>query len=231
MAIPVPDSYLLTKYLHVLAFAYWLGADLGVFYAARLAARADLGTAERRRALRLALLLDMGPRTALILVLPTGLTLTVLGGWVEADGRLILAVWIAAAAWLALAWWLFLAGDRPARTAALWRGLDLGVRAIVVAGAALFAASSLTGHGPLQANWLALKLLLYAAAVAIGVILRFLLADWFRGMSLVSAGGTGVASGNALVARASRRAEAWALLLWFLVAAIALLGVAQPRIA
>ena len=224
------DGYLLTKYLHLLAFAYWLGADLGVFYAARLAARGDLATAERRRALRLALLLDMGPRTGLILVLPSGFTLTVLGGWLEAGSPAIVAAWLVAGAWLALAWWLFLAGERPAGAAQRWRRVDLGVRAVVIAGSLLAAVSSLAGLGPLRASWLALKLLLYAAVVAIGVVLRFLLADWFRGMSLVAAGGSDVARGNAIVARASLRAERWALLLWLLVAAIALLGVTQPAL-
>ena len=51
--------------LHLILFVYWLGADLGVFYAAKFVARSDLTVEERHRFLELTLLIDMGPRTGL----------------------------------------------------------------------------------------------------------------------------------------------------------------------
>ena len=42
-------EYQLLHFFHVLLFAYWLGADLGVHLAARFAIRADLPFAERMR--------------------------------------------------------------------------------------------------------------------------------------------------------------------------------------
>ena len=56
-------TYDIWRYIHVLLFVYWLGADLGVYYAAKYVARADLPLDERLRFLDLTLLLDMGPRT------------------------------------------------------------------------------------------------------------------------------------------------------------------------
>ncbi len=220
------DWYPLFRYAHLLAFVYWLGADLGVFYAARYAARGGLSSAERHRFLRLALLLDMGPRTALILVVPTGFTLAVGGGWLPADMGLVGFVWAASLAWLVLTWWLHLAEGKSAWIEP-WRLIDLGVRFAVIAFFAAGGLAALSGLGPLHSRWLALKALLYAAVVGIGVLLRVLLADWLRGMRLVDSG-EDVGLGNRLIEVAARRAERWALLLWLLVAGIALLGVAQP---
>ena len=64
------NSYGLWQYFHILLFVYWLGADLGVFLASRYVARADLPTPERLRFLEMLLKVDMGPRTALILMMP-----------------------------------------------------------------------------------------------------------------------------------------------------------------
>jgi hypothetical protein len=57
-------DYTLWQYLHILLFVYWLGADLGVFLAARYVARTDLSLDERLRFLDLLLKIDMGPRSA-----------------------------------------------------------------------------------------------------------------------------------------------------------------------
>jgi hypothetical protein len=107
--------------------------------------------------------------------------------------------------------------------------VDLGIRLAVIALFAGAAIAALAGYGPLHARWLALKALLYATAVGIGIVLRVLLADWLRGMRLVESG-EDVALGNGLIQLAATRAERWALLLWLLVAAIALLGVVQPSL-
>jgi len=220
------DSYLLVKYLHVLAFVYWLGADLGVFLAARYAARPDLALAERRRFLRLTLLLDMGPRSGLILMVPTGITLASRGGWTDLDAAALAMVWISATLWLALTWALYFREGEQGAVAA-WRRVDIAVRIVVVAGFTSMAVASLAGYGPVRADWLAFKALLFAGAVSIGLMLRLCLRDWLRGMRLIGSG-EDVGLGNGLVAVASRRAERWALLLWLFVALTALLGVVQP---
>ena len=74
------DTYTLLVFLHVVLFAYWLGADLGVHLAARFAIRSDLPFEERMRFLVLILLIDLGPETAITLMVPLGLTLAVMSG-------------------------------------------------------------------------------------------------------------------------------------------------------
>ena len=224
------DHYLFIKFLHVLAFAYWLGADLGVFFAARYAARADLSLDERRRFLALLLLVDMGPRTALILVLPTGATLAALLGLLTIERWQLLALWLASLAWLALAWRLYLHDEAGGSRIEFARRLDLAVRGLVIAGCGGLGAAALLGAGPLGAAWLGLKALLYACVVLLGVLLRGVLAEWRAGLRLVAAG-TDIEAGNARVASAARRGERYGLSLWALLAVIAWLGVAKPALA
>jgi hypothetical protein len=128
------------QFIHILLLVYWLGADLGVYLCARYVGRADLPLAERRRFLELLVQLDMGPRTALVLMIPTGLALALLGGWLPLDPASVAAIGVAALAWLGLVWHLHRSGSM---SGALWR-IDHYLRHAVVAltlgwGAALLA--------------------------------------------------------------------------------------------
>lgn len=227
----MPTEYAAWQYLHILLFVYWLGADLGVFLAARFVARADLPLAERLRFLDLLLKIDMGPRTALILMVPVGATLAVQLGVVAFLVDWLPLVWLASIAWLALAWRIALRPQHP--TAAVCTTIDRGVRwALVLAISTLAIVSLLTG-APVFAPWLAAKLLLFAGVVTLGLLLRGVLGDWaagFAALRTAAADNTGAAAAaaNARITAAQRRATPYALLLWLLVAAIAFLGVAKP---
>ena len=204
---------------------YWLGADLGVFMASRYVAKAELALAERLRFLEMLLKLDMGPRTALILMIPVGFMLAVRLGLAPFAQNLLPFIWIFALGWLALAWRLFLTGH-SANTATLAK-LDHWLRVSV---AALFvsmgAAALLTGT-PIEARWLAVKLLLFGIVVVIGLLLRGVLRAWARGFALLRAN-TEIASANALIISAYQRSTRLAHGLWLLVALIAMLGVTKP---
>ena len=60
-------------FFHILMFVIWLGMDVGVYYCGKYTTRRDLTYQERRRFLELLMLLDMGPRTALVMMVPLGL--------------------------------------------------------------------------------------------------------------------------------------------------------------
>lgn len=223
------SGYSLLQYLHILLFVYWLGADLGVFLASRYVARADLPVTERLRFLELLLRLDMGPRTALILMVPVGATLAVQLGLAPFATGLLPVIWVLALLWLALTWRLFVTG-RKLRTQSLAR-LDHWVRVTVAALFLSLGAVSLMESGPVTAGWLALKLLLYAIVVVIGLLLRRVLFDWAQGFGILtdaSAGEAAIARANLAIHEAYRRAMPLAYSLWLLVALIALLGVAKP---
>lgn len=219
------NSYPLWQYVHILLFVYWLGADLGVFVASRYVARADLALEERLRFLELLLSVDMGPRTALILMIPVGFTLaTTLGLAPFADGWLP-AIWVIAVGWLVLAWHLFRAGRDP--RAARWARVDQLLRiAVIIAFLGTGLATFLTG-GPLGTAWLAGKFVLFAGVVTLGLLLRIVIRDWIRGFAQLRVEATRD-SANALIHAAHRRAARMAMLLWLFVAAIAFLGVVKP---
>lgn len=222
-------DYSLWQYVHILLFVYWLGADLGVFLAARYVARADLPLDERLRFLDLLLKIDMGPRTALILMLPVGATLASQLGAIDPLGLWLPGVWVFALVWLAIAWHIALRPQHP--TAALCTRVDRLIRMLLAAALALIASLSLLTDGPVYAPWLATKLLLYAGVITLGLLLRGVLRDWAQGFATlrrVDAGSVDAADANARIIAAQRRSTPYAIMLWVLVAAIAALGVIKP---
>lgn len=223
------NAYSLWQYAHILLFVYWLGADLGVFMASRYVARADLPTAERLRFLELLLRLDMGPRTALILMVPVGFTLATALQLTPFAAGLLPYIWLASLLWLAVTWRLFFVGRAPA--AQTLAKIDHWVRVTVAALFVSLGALSLLQRGPVQAPWLSLKMMLFAAVVVIGLLLRRVIRDWARGFSMLNAVAVSPADStraNELIFQAYRRATRLAHSLWLLVALMALLGVAKP---
>ena len=81
----------LIVWLHVLLFVYWLGADLGVFYASRFRRDPQISPESRLLVTRIARDIDMAPRTTLVLMLPSGFTLAATRGYLSfSDSWLIL---------------------------------------------------------------------------------------------------------------------------------------------
>jgi hypothetical protein len=218
-------GYSLWQYLHILLFVYWLGADLGVFLASRYVARADLPVPERLRFLELLLKIDMGPRTALILIVPVGFQLATQLGVAPFAAPWLPLIWLVSIAWLVLSWYLFFNARNP--KAQPFATLDRGVRIFVALTFLALGALSFARGTPLEARWLALKFVLFAAVVVIGLILRTIIRDWITGFGMLRQAGNPDAA-NDLIFGAYRRATRFAHTLWLLVALIALLGVTKP---
>jgi hypothetical protein len=219
------SGYSIWQYLHILLFVYWLGADLGVYLASRYVARADLALDERLRFLELLLKVDMGPRTALILIVPVGFELATRLGIASFAADWLPAIWVAALGWLALAWYLFANARNPGAQRLV--RVDQAVRAVVVVTFLGLGIVSWVAGAPLEARWLAAKFVMYAGVVVIGLVLRITIRDWVRGFGMLRAGAEPDAA-NALIHGAHVRATRFAQLLWLLVAAIAFLGVTKP---
>ncbi|MCS6948185.1 MAG: hypothetical protein NZM12_11265 [Steroidobacteraceae bacterium] len=219
------SGYAIWQYVHILLFVYWLGADLGVFFAARYVARADLPTPERLRFLELLLTVDMGPRTALILMVPVGFVLATQLGLTPFAAPWLPLIWIVAVAWLALTWRLFWLGRDP--RAQSWTRIDYWLRVVVAALFVSLGLTSLATSRPVPVDWLAVKMLLFGIVVVLGLLLRTTIRDWAVGFERLRDPGQ-VETGNALIRSAYRRATRLAHTLWLLIAIIALLGVTKP---
>ena len=218
-------TYPLWQYAHILLFVYWLGADLGVSVASRYVARADLPLDERLRFLELLLKVDMGPRTALILIIPVGFVLATTLGIAEFARAWLPAIWAAALAWLALAWYLYRNARNP--RSAPWARLDQWLRIAVILSFLGIGVASLVTGGPLGTGWLAGKFVLFAGVVTLGLMLRLVIRDWVTGFAQLRVEETREA-GNARILAAHHRAKRLAHGLWLGVAAIAFLGVVKP---
>ena len=222
------EVYPLLRYLHVLLFVYWLGADLGVFMISRYVGRADLSLNERRRFLEVLLALDMAPRTALVLVIPTGLGLAVLGNWLAVPPGVALILVLFTLTWLVLVWAL----HRRPRASNLWRTVDHTIRCSVVGSTFIFGISNLLGVNlydviPTAPRWFAAKIIAYGGAVLCGLLLRRVLVEWARGFEELVDSST-AEQGNLRITAAMPRSAFYAFVLWGCVLLAAFCGVVKP---
>ena len=88
--------------LHVLLFAYWLGADLGVLLLAKRARNPSLELGQRLLLLEMAMKIDFTPRIAFVLMLPVGVQMAWNLGLFPTAPWLPVAAWLLAGAWLTL---------------------------------------------------------------------------------------------------------------------------------
>ncbi|MDZ5649748.1 hypothetical protein [Nitrospirillum sp. BR 11828] len=166
------DPFRVFTFLHVVLFAYWLGTDLGVLITGMAANAADLTGNARERIRKASGRIDMGPRTAMVLMVPVGLTLA--SNWGLPIGPLALvAAWVGGLAWLWLVWMIYLRqGTRLGKR--LWK-IDLGIRMLATIGFVGTGIVSLATGAPVDSGWLATKMLLFGLLLLLGVVVRLLL--------------------------------------------------------
>jgi hypothetical protein len=206
---------------HVLVFVYWLGGDLGAFYASTLVIDRNRPLPARIAASQILAAVDMAPRTAMILTLPTGLTLAYLRGWLgESVPPVALgAVWIIGLGWLALAWILHMrhvpGTSLLARLDFYWRvGLSL----------ALVAIGTMGQIGPLELEtFLRLKLILLALAIGCGLGIRIMLRPLGPAMGAIMRGESTPELENAITSLMSR-ARIFVVTIWIIITSAAALG-------
>lgn len=220
------DPYLVLVYVHIVLFVYWLGGDLGVYVTSKYVADRKLGLDERFRFMNALMICDMGPRTALILLGPVGLEMARIIGVIQVSPAIGGIAWLISFIWLGLNWWMFY-NDRHPRTPTL-RTADLYMRYLLIAVIAVAAIYSMTQGSPIKQGWLQAKLLVYAAAISLGVYLRMEIAQWITGFGMVRQGGDAADKGNTIIEEALSRSRRAALLLWFCVALAAFLGKVKP---
>lgn len=215
----------------VLVLVYWLGADLGVFYASRFVADPQVAPAGRAVAARIMHAVDLSPRVCLILALPTGVALMALdgpgsdvfGGW-----PLALAV-VGSSCWLALMLSAFL--GRPGRRTDLIRAADATVRVLLVVGLTAVATYAFVSDEPFgvdtQASWLAGKVLAYAVCIAGGLGIRAVMRPLGPALGAVVAG-RGTPRDDQVVADTIRAALPWVYVVWGAALVGGFLSVANP---
>ena len=232
----MPIDYQLLKALHILLVIIWLGTDIATmasFYGL-LNPRYQIST--RLAMSRLSDLMDMGPRSALVLLLMLGIYLTYRGEWglsgpvgaVLAGASAVVGV-----LWFAGVWhqyWVGHAHVTDARHLAFqhfFRRFDLWWRVAVSSVLALAALYSLlVPGGPFTALWLSLKLILFAGIVMLGVYLRVLIPQIGAAVGAIVKYGSDPER-EAVLWKPARRAILAVWGIWVLIAVIVYLAVAK----
>lgn len=154
------------QFVHVLAWVFWLGTDLGVFIGSRYTENPKYSVDTRMVILDLVLKIDKAPRLMVPVVFATGVYLSNRFG---IDYIPNLAGWIIGAIWFGVIW---VAVNSPpgSKNGAIASKINLGFYAAVIAAMGIPALMSLTGEEFLP-GWLAVKWLAFAwiALFAIGI--------------------------------------------------------------
>jgi hypothetical protein len=217
------DSHLIVSFLHIVAFVYWLGGDLGVYVAAKYVADGKLPFDERMRFMQLLMTLDMFPRSCLILMLPLGFHLASDLAIINLSAAALLLIWLAAGAWFALMWLAHMKERAP--SGPMLKKIDLGVRYVVLIVLLALGLWSLLRGTPVSEPWLALKLVAFAGVMTLGLLLRGCVTVWIQGFRLIP---TDPDAGNALVTQGRLTAKRYALMLWALLLIMGFLGTVKP---
>jgi len=208
--------------LHVLLFAYWLGADLGVFYAAQFAADGRYSIETRRTIGSIMAFVDLAPRLSVPLVGATGISMGVISGAIGMREVWVSAVWLAALLWVASNVYIYRNRTDPGRVQPVIT-FDYGWRVFMLVAAAGAAVASLLGVGITSNFALAAKLLILATAIALSLVLRALFKPYRPALQRIAAGGDSVAE-SAIMAAALARARPVVIAIWILVIAAAAIG-------
>jgi hypothetical protein len=217
------------RWVHILAMVYWLGGEWGVFQTSYHVTNPALALDERKRHMETAYRIDILARTGIVLLLPLGLHMGKLYGFVPMlEGAGVWWMWLFFAVWLAMTW-----------TAFIKRETDVGIavtkaeeflRYPLIAALFLFAAMSFAGSGPIVSGesnfWYPSKMALYAFALCIGLLLRVVMRRWTERFRIIAMGPN--PAQEAALAREIGQARIAAYIYWVTIASVCFLGAVKP---
>ena len=218
------STYIFLKWAHIIAMAYWLGGEWGVFNASRPITNTALSLEERRRHMETAYRIDILPRTGIILLLPLGLHMGAILRVQPLQGDWIVGMWIVVAIWLSITFSAFV--KRGTDTGVRLTKIDEGFRYLVIPLLLIFGVYSLVKGTPFTAPWYSAKVALYGFALIIGLLLRFIMRHWVMLFRQIAAGPNPEAEARLDKELAFGRKLAY--LYWVVIATVAYFGVAKP---
>ena len=213
-------------WFHILLFVVWLGGDIGVFWLGQnFRRRSTYSLNERVVILKMLVAIDMAPRTAWALMVPSSITLLVVGGWLAIPFWGVIVSWLVGLAWLFLVWDSHLhEGTARART-------NRDVENVFKWGLTLFylglGGFSLGLGGPLPTQWLAWKATLFG-----GIFLAAIMTDVsFKPVGPMLVRLLAEGSSDAVevpLRRTMDRTRLWVFAIYALLVVISWLGTVKP---
>ncbi|MEM7779435.1 MAG: hypothetical protein AAF697_03470 [Pseudomonadota bacterium] len=217
------------RWIHILAMVYWLGGEWGVFQTSYNVTNRALSLEERKRHMETAYRIDILARTGIVLLLPLGLHMGKIFGFVPLlDGAGVWWMWLFFAVWLAMTWTAFI--KRETDIGILVTKCEEWLRYPLIA--ALFVTSFMAfgGSGPIQSgeynHWYPSKMALYAFALCIGLFLRLVMRRWTERFRILAMGPD--AEQEAALEREISMARLAAYIYWITIASVCFLGAVKP---
>ncbi len=223
MTIGTYDILLL---LHVLGFVYWLGADLGVLYAAKYGADEQLSVETRQTIGDIMAFVDLFPRVSLPLVGATGVTMAFLSGAFVFHEVWVWFIWLAALIWVSSNLFVYLNRANPERIKSVVR-FDTAWRVTMLMAIVGVAAASFFGVGITSSTSLMAKLMIYAVAIALSLVLRALFKPYRPALARIAVGGDSPTD-SAIMKKSLASARPIVILIWVLTIAAAAIGLWKP---
>jgi hypothetical protein len=217
------------RWVHILSMVYWLGGEWGVFQTSYNVTNSALSLEERRRHMETAYRIDILARTGIVLLLPLGLHMGHIYGFVPLlDGAGLVIMWIIFAVWLGMTW-----------TAFLKRETDIGIKVTMleeklryplIIAIALVSLLAYYGSGPIKVGegsfWYPTKMILYAWALCIGLFLRLIMRRWTSRFRIIAMGPN--PAEEAALAREIGWARFAAYIYWITISGVCFLGATKP---
>jgi len=219
-------SYELLQFLHVFLFVFWLGPDVAVYVWSRKAVEAGASAEQRIVAGQMMSLVDGIPRAAISLMLTVGGLLSEYVGlthpWWQTAGIILLGP-----VWLGLVLVAIIRDGTPfGATAAR---LESWLRWLLIVAIPLSVAySTLTGRLAI-APYVGAKLLLFAAILLFGHLLRARLAPLRQGLAGLATSGPSPALDDSM--RTSLvHSRPYTVAIWVAILVAAFMGVLKPGV-
>ena len=219
-------TYNVLLLVHVLAFVYWLGADLGVLYAAKFGSDERLSIETRQTIGGIMAFVDLFPRLSVPLIGATGITMAYLSGAFQFAAAWIVFVWLAAVIWISSNLFVFLNRASPDRVRPVVK-LDTLWRIILLSAVMAVAVASFLGIGITTNIYLASKLMIFALAIVLSLILRMFFKPYRPALARILADGDN-ARNSAIMRKALARARPVVISIWILTVIAAAIGLWMP---
>lgn len=201
----------LLKFVHVLAFVFWLGTDLAVWYIGFHAVNRKLSAETRVTVIRILFALDMVPRISMTLMLALGIHLSYRIGYLLVPPWIIYASYLTCLAWMSLV--LYLHYGEKSRLQRMLRQFDFGFRLALIAGLSTYAAVSLSGPSGVSADFIAWKLLIFATIIACSLMVRMKLKPFGPAYHKLLAG-TARQADEDILEHSIAATRPWMLVIW-----------------
>ena len=217
-------AYELTLFIHQLLFVYWIGPDIGVYYLSHRITDPALSPGQRLAAAQVMGQVDLIPRVCLSLMLTVGGLLTEFVGIPHPAWQMV-GIVLLGPAWLILVLLVYLKQGTP--QGAMLAKIDFWFRALMIVAVLGSVGYSWATERLADTPWVAGKLVLFAAILLFGLLMRLRVAPLVAGIGKMAVEGPSEEN-DTVMTRSLARTKPYVLAMWVCLLMAALMGVVQP---